>query len=82
MTRQIIAFFASSFLCVALTIPAKSEEKSGVIAAIDKDSSLLTFADGTSYILPGEFDYDAIHPGMEAHVILDEPLPGDHAVAA
>jgi Protein of unknown function (DUF1344) len=71
VTRQIIAFFASSFLCVALTIPARSEEKSGVIAAIDRDSALLTFADGTSYVLPGEFDYDAVTPGMEVHVIFD-----------
>ena len=71
MTRQIIAFFASSFLCVALTIPARSEEKSGIIAAIDKDSSLLTFADGSTYVLPGEFDYDAVTTGMEVHVIFD-----------
>ncbi|WP_224003568.1 DUF1344 domain-containing protein [Aureimonas sp. SA4125] len=71
MTRQIIAFFASSFLCVALTIPARAEEKSGVIAAIDREGSLLTFADGTTYVLPGEFDYDAVAPGMEVHVIFD-----------
>ena len=75
MTRQIIAFFATSFLCVALTIPAKAEEKSGIIAAIDPEASLLTFADGTTYVLPGEFDYAAVAPGMEVHVILDELLP-------
>ena len=71
VTKQIIAFFASSFLCVALTIPARSEEKSGVIAAIDRDSAMLTFADGSTYVLPGEFDYDAVAPGMEVHVIFD-----------
>ena len=71
MTRQIIAFFASSFLCVALTIPARSEEKSGIIAAIDRDANILTFDDGSTYALPGEFDYDAVKPGMEVHVIFD-----------
>ena len=76
MTRQIIAFFASSFLCVSLTIPACAEEKSGVIADVDRDRALLTFADGSIYKLPGAFDYDAVRPGMEAHVIVDpsEPL--------
>ncbi|KQT54706.1 hypothetical protein ASG43_03815 [Aureimonas sp. Leaf454] len=71
MTKQIVAFFASSFLCVALTIPACAEEKSGVIAAVDRDRSLLIFADGTAYRLPGSFDYDAVSPGMEAHVIVE-----------
>jgi hypothetical protein len=42
MTRKIIAFFASSVLSVALTIPAKAEEKTGIVAAIDPDASLLT----------------------------------------
>ena len=72
MTKQIVAFFASSFLCVALTIPACAEEKSGVIAEVDRDRSLLVFADGTTYRLPGSFDYDAVSPGMEAHVIVDD----------
>jgi len=81
MTRQIIAFFASSFLCVALTIPSKAEEKTGTIATIDRDAALLTFADGTTYVLPGEFDYEAVQPGMEAHVILDALAPVEAAAA-
>jgi len=72
MTRKIIAFFASSVLSVALTIPAKAEEKTGIVAAIDPDASLLTFADGTTYVLPGAFNYAAVEPGMVAHVIIDE----------
>ncbi|KAB0680289.1 DUF1344 domain-containing protein [Aureimonas leprariae] len=70
MTKQIIAFFASSFLCVALTIPVCAEEKSGTVATVDRDRALLTFEDGSSYALPSGFDYDAVTPGMEAHVIL------------
>lgn len=73
MTRQIIAFFASSFLCVAMTIPVRAEEKSGVIASVDRERALLTFDDGSSYALPGDFDYAAVEPGMEAHVILGGP---------
>lgn len=75
MTRQIIAFFAASFLCVSLTIPARAEEKSGVVAAIDREGALLTFADGSTYALPGGFDYDAVEPGMEVHVIVEAPDP-------
>ncbi|MBC8129192.1 MAG: DUF1344 domain-containing protein [Rhizobiaceae bacterium] len=81
MTRQIIAFFASSFLCVALSIPAKAEEKSGIVAAIDRDGALLTFSDGTTYVLPHGFDYDAVETGMEVHVILDAFDPAEVAAA-
>lgn len=81
MTRQIIAFFASSFLCVALSIPSQAEEKSGIVAAIDRDAALLTFSDGTTYVLPQGFDYDAVETGMEAHVILDAFDPAAAAAA-
>lgn len=72
MARKITAIFASSFLSVALTIPAQAEEKGGVVAFVDREAALLTLADGTTYVLPGAIDYDAIQPGMEVHVILDE----------
>jgi len=81
MTRQIIAFFASSFLSVALTIPARAEEKTGIIAAIDREAALVTFADGTTYVLPGAFDYEAVQPGMQVHVILDALAPAEAAAA-
>ncbi|GGE14537.1 hypothetical protein GCM10011390_37060 [Aureimonas endophytica] len=72
MSKQIIAFFASSFLCVSLSIPAKAEEKTGVVAAVDRDGGLITFADGTSFKVPTGFNYAAVTPGMEAHVIFGE----------
>lgn len=75
MSKQVVAFFASSFLCVAFTISACAEEKSGVIAEVDRDRALLVFADGSSYRLPGSFDYDAVRPGMEAHVIVEPGGP-------
>lgn len=82
MTRQIIAFFATSFIFVAFSIPSEAQEKSGVVARIDRDARLMTFADGTTCRLPGAFDYEAIRPGMEVHVILDESGPGEAARAA
>ncbi|WP_152044984.1 DUF1344 domain-containing protein [Aureimonas psammosilenae] len=68
--KEIIAFFASSFLCVSMTIPVHAEEKTGTVAALDPDLSTITFEDGSSYALPKGFDYAAVVPGMEAHVIL------------
>lgn len=73
MSKQIIAFFASTFLSVALTIPVCAEEKTGTVASVDREGATLTFDDGSSYALPSDFDYDAVAPGMEAHVILGAP---------
>lgn len=72
MTKKIIALFASSFLMVSMTIPAVAEEATGTIQKIDENSSTITLDDGNTYVLPGEFDYQSIQPGMEVHVIYDE----------
>lgn len=71
MTRRIVAFFASSFLLVSITIPSMAEEAAGVVETVDRESTRLTLSDGTSYLLPSEFDYGAVHPGMRVHVIFD-----------
>ena len=71
MTKRIVAFFASSVLCVSLTLPAQAEEKTGIVAAVDRDGATLTFADGSRYRLPAGLDLARVEPGMEAHVLLD-----------
>ena len=58
-------------ILVQLPLP-KHLDPQRIVAAIDPDASLLTFADGTTYVLPGAFNYAAVEPGMVAHVIIDE----------
>ena len=72
MTRRIIAFFATSFLSVAMTIPAFANEADGVIVDIDSERSQLRLSDGQTYLLPEDFDYGAVKPGMAVVVIYDE----------
>ncbi|MCK5931269.1 Protein of unknown function [Fulvimarina manganoxydans] len=72
MTRRIIAFFATSFLSVAMTIPAFADEADGVIVDIDSERSELRLSDGETYLLPDDFDYGAVKPGMAVVVIYDE----------
>ncbi|WAP67487.1 DUF1344 domain-containing protein [Jiella pelagia] len=71
MTRRILALFASSFLTVALSIPAMAEESDGVIESIDQERSELRLSDGQTYHLPPGFDYGAVAQGMAVVVIYD-----------
>ena len=71
MTRRILALFASSFLTVAMSIPAMAEETDGVIESIDPEHSQLRLSDGQIYNLPPDFNYDAIAQGMAVVLIYD-----------
>ncbi|MCE7027514.1 DUF1344 domain-containing protein [Jiella avicenniae] len=71
MTRRILALFASSFLTVAMSIPAMAEETDGVIESIDPEHAQLRLSDGQVYNLPPDFDYDAIAKGMIVVLIYD-----------
>ncbi|EAU39702.1 hypothetical protein FP2506_13244 [Fulvimarina pelagi HTCC2506] len=72
MSRRIIAFFASSFLTVAMTIPASAVEAEGIVLEVNEESEQMQLSDGKTYDLPKNFDYRAIAPGMPVHVIYDE----------
>ncbi|MEF2070435.1 DUF1344 domain-containing protein [Consotaella aegiceratis] len=72
MAKRIVAFFACSFLSVALTIPALAQETAGRVVEIDQANAMLRLEDGSIYLLPPEFDYAAVEPGMEVYVIYDE----------
>lgn len=72
MTRQIIAFFASSFLSVAMTIPSMASEVDGVIEDIDMESETIRLSDGEQYRVPADFDFRAVRPGMTVVVIYNE----------
>ena len=72
MTRRILAFFATSFLSVAMTIPAMASEVDGVIEEIDAERAELRLRDGGIYQLPDHFDYSAVAPGMAVVLIYDE----------
>ncbi|MBP0616621.1 DUF1344 domain-containing protein [Jiella mangrovi] len=71
MTRRILALFASSFLTVAMSIPAMARETDGVIESIDRDRSELRLSDGEIYHLPPDFDYEAVAQGMMVVLIYD-----------
>lgn len=73
MVRRVVAFFACSFLSVSMTIPAIAEETGGVVEQVDREQASLTLTDGTTYLLPAEFDFAAVRPGMEVLVVY-EPL--------
>ncbi|MEF2552431.1 DUF1344 domain-containing protein [Aurantimonas sp. A2-1-M11] len=72
MSRQILAFFATSFLTVAMTIPAMAEEVDGTIETIDRERAQLRLSDGVTYRLPEYFDYDVVTPGMDVVLIFGE----------
>ncbi|MCB8838930.1 DUF1344 domain-containing protein [Aurantimonas sp. VKM B-3413] len=75
MTRRILAFFASSFLTVAFTIPAMAQEVDGTIESIDPERAQLRLSDGETYDLPEHFDYSAVAPGMTVVLIYDQDEP-------
>ena len=75
MTNKIVAFFASSFLMVALTIPAMAQEVDGTVEAIDRDHAQIRLSDGRVYELPDSFDYEAVLPGMDVVMLVDSDEP-------
>lgn len=75
MTKRILAFFACSFLTVALTIPALAEEVGGTIEEIDRERSQLKLSDGSIYILPDNFDFEQVSPGMDVVLLVEAATP-------
>ena len=71
MSRRIVAFFASSFLSVAMSIPASAIETEGYVLEVNEENGQLQLSDGQTYDLPDNFDYRAVMPGMPVHVIYD-----------
>lgn len=72
VTRKILAFFATSFLTVAMTIPSMAEEVDGTIESIDRERAQLKLSDGLIYDLPDHFDYEAVRAGMSVVLIFDQ----------
>lgn len=72
MTRKIFAFFATSFLTVALSIPAMAQEVDGTIVSIDRDQQRLKLSDGHVYELPEHFDYGVVSVGMDVVLLVDD----------
>ncbi|HEX2018504.1 MAG TPA: DUF1344 domain-containing protein [Aurantimonas sp.] len=75
MTRQILAFFASSVLTVAMQIPSMAQEVGGTIEAIDPERAEIRLSDGLVYLLPEGFNYERVSPGMDVVLIYDEAHP-------
>ena len=72
MTRKIFAFFATSFLTVALSIPAMAQEVGGTIESIDREHQQLTLTDGNVYELPEHFDYAVVTAGMDVLLLVGD----------
>ncbi|MBB4002972.1 MAG: DUF1344 domain-containing protein [Aurantimonas endophytica] len=75
MTRQILAFFASSVLTVAMQIPSMAQEVDGTIEAVDRERAEIRLSDGLVYMLPDGFNFDGVKPGMDVVLIYDEQHP-------
>lgn len=75
MTRQILAFFASSVLTVAMQIPSMAQEVDGTIESVDRDRAEIRLSDGLTYLLPDGFNFDGVKPGMDVVLIYDEQHP-------
>ena len=75
MTRQILAFFASSVLTVAMQIPSMAQEVDGTIEAVDRERAEIRLSDGLVYLLPEGFDDERVRPGMKVVLIYDEAHP-------
>ena len=75
MTRQILAFFASSVLTVAMQIPSMAQEVDGTIEAVDRERAEIRLSDGLVYMLPEGFNFDGVKAGMDVVLIYDEQHP-------
>lgn len=75
MTRQILAFFASSVLTVAMQIPSMAQEVDGTIEAVDRERAEIRLSDGLVYMLPEGFNFDGVRAGMDVVLIYDEQHP-------
>ncbi|WP_182084684.1 DUF1344 domain-containing protein [Aureimonas sp. ME7] len=71
MTRRVVAFFACSFLSVSASYPALAREADGMIEEIDPEDASMRLADGSTYLLPADFDYGVVRPGMQAVVVYE-----------
>lgn len=57
---------------MALTLAAQAAETEGKIKSVDQDALTITLDDGKSYKLPGEFDVESIHAGMDVVLAYDQ----------
>jgi Protein of unknown function (DUF1344). len=64
---------------LALTLAAHAAEAEGKIKSIDQDALTITLDDGKAYKLPGEFDMESIHTGMEV-VLAYEKIDGQNLI--
>ena len=55
-----------------LSLSAHAADAEGQIKSIDPDNLTITLADGKSYKLPGEFDVESLHEGMDVVLAYDE----------
>ena len=57
---------------LALTLAAHAAEAEGRIKSVDQEDLTITLDDGKSYKLPGEFDMESIHAGMDVVLAYDQ----------
>ena len=67
--RSFMGAIAATLLIATSALAAEAE---GHVKSVDKEKMTITLDDGKSYKLPGEFDIDTIHEGMEILLAYDE----------
>lgn len=64
--------FRAFVLLMLLSTSATADTVEGVIRQIDRDALTITLSNGTTYLLPGEIDAEAISEGMEVIIAFEE----------
>jgi Cu/Ag efflux protein CusF len=67
--RTLIGAVAAVLMMSGAALAAEAE---GQVKSVDKEKSTITLSNGKSYKLPGEFDMESIHAGMEVVLAYDQ----------
>ena len=74
--RSLLGAVAAALM---MTAGAHAAEAEGQVKSVDRDKLTITLSDGKSYKLPGEFDLEAIHEGMDV-LLAYEKIDGENVI--
>lgn len=81
LSKQLTAFSSRITLALGLMFAGLSalhaEEATGTIADVDYDNGLIILDDGSTLILPEDFDVEAFEAGQTIHVTYDLDSDGN-----
>lgn len=78
VTGAVRTFIAAAAIAMAASV-AQAADDEGKIAKVDPDGMTITLENGNTYKLSGEFDVEALQPGMEV-VLAYDTIGGEKTV--